>query len=290
MTVIAVIAPGEMGSAIGARLADSGARVITSLAGRSRASAERAARARMEPAASDDELAQADFVLSIVPPGEAVALAQRLAPALARVATKPVYVDCNAVAPQTAQRIGAVLAGTGCRYVDAAIIGPPPAPSGTRTILYVAGEAAREVARLDQPALIVRVLDAPAGAASALKMSYAGITKGLTGLAAMMMLGATRAGCAEALSREMAESQPHLLAWVTRNVPRMYPKAYRWAAEMEEIAAFVDDAAGRDLYRAMARFYGRLAADAAAPTADGEIAQLTQFCVDLADAAAKKRA
>jgi hypothetical protein len=88
----------------------------------------------------------------------------------------------------------------------------------------------------------------------------------------------------------MAESQPHLLPWVTRNVPRMYPKAYRWVAEMEEIAAFIDDAAGRDLYRAMARFYGRLAADAAAPTAGGEIAQLTRFCVDLADAAARKRA
>ena len=70
-------------------------------------------------------------------------------------------------------------------------------------------------------------------------MSYAGITKGFTALGAAMMLAATRGGSAEALQAELAESQPALLGYLTRQVPSMYPKAYRWVAELEEIAGFV---------------------------------------------------
>jgi putative dehydrogenase len=274
--VIAVIAPGEMGSAVGRRLREHGARIVTVLDGRSQASIARAERAGFTAVEGSERLAgEADFILSIVPPGEAVALAQRLAPVLARSPRKPVYVDCNAVAPATAARIGAALAATGCDYIDAAIIGPPPA-AASRTMFYASGAAAPKLLRLAALGLQVRVLDAPAGAASALKMSYAGITKGLTGLGAAMMLGASRSGAAAALRQELAESQPQLLAWLARQVPSMYPKAYRWVAEMEEIAAFSGgDAAAQQIYRGLARLYERLADEEAAR---GERAQLSDFC------------
>ena len=98
--VVAIIAAGDMGAAVGARLAEHGVRVTTSLAGRSAASAARAERARMVAVADDDTLVgEADFFLSICPPGEAVGLAQRMKPALARSRKKPIYVDCNAISP-----------------------------------------------------------------------------------------------------------------------------------------------------------------------------------------------
>ena len=274
--VIAIIAPGEMGSAVGRRLREHGARIVTVLDGRSARSIARAERAGFAAAnGSERMVGEADFILSIVPPGEAAGLAQQLAPALTRAPRKPVYVDCNAVAPETAARIGTVLAATGCAYVDAAIIGPPPA-AASRTVFYASGEAAPKLLRLAALGLQVRVLDAPAGAASALKMSYAGITKGLTGLGAAMMLGASRSGAAAALRQELAESQPHLLAWLARQVPSMYPKAYRWVAEMEEIAAFSGgDVAAQQIYRGLARLYAHLAEGDAA---EGERAQLNDFC------------
>src|SRR4051794_36414006 len=89
--VVAIIAPGNMGAAVGRRLVEHGAAVLTSLAGRSAASAERARRAGLEDA-GDDRIAAADFILSIVPPGDALGLAERLAPALERAERKPVYV------------------------------------------------------------------------------------------------------------------------------------------------------------------------------------------------------
>ena len=67
---IAVIAQGTMGAGVGGRLAQRGANVLTSLAGRSQASAERAAKAGMRDA-TDAEIVGADIVLSILPPSDA---------------------------------------------------------------------------------------------------------------------------------------------------------------------------------------------------------------------------
>jgi putative dehydrogenase len=276
---IGVIAMGEMGSGVARRLHERGATVITQLAGRSAASAARAERAGAIPVSTDEEFVrQADYILSIVPPGDAVALAERLAPALKRAKRKTVYVDCNAVSPQTAERIGEALKNTGCVYVDAGIIGPPPGPNA-RTIFYASGPGGKEFEQLAEHGLSIRVMDGPNGAASAMKLSYAGITKGCTAIGSAMMLGATRGGTADALLQELSESQPMLLNWMRGFVSRMPPKAYRWVAEMEEIAQFQqDDPAARDMYLGIARFYQQLAAAVEAPQPGDAIAQLKEFC------------
>ena len=99
-------------------------------------------------------------------------------------------------------------------------------------------------------------------AASALKMSYAGITKGTQALAAVMMLAATRGGSADALYKELQGSQKEMLAWLTRSLALMPPKAYRWVAEMHEIAGFVgEDPAAHELYVGAAHFYEHVAED-----------------------------
>jgi 3-hydroxyisobutyrate dehydrogenase-like beta-hydroxyacid dehydrogenase len=258
---VAIIAPGNMGAAVGGRLTENKVNVLTSLAGRSQASAARAKSAGMT-AVADAQLTESDFLLSIVPPGDALALAQRLAGVLGAANKKPVYVDCNALSPQTVERIIAVIAATGCPFVGAGIIGPPPKPGTANTKFYAAGPAAPDFARLNDYGLIVRVLTGPLTAASALKMSYAGITKGFTALGAAMILAATRGGSAEALKAELAESQPALLGFLTRQTPAMYSKAYRWVAEMEEISEFVGkDFPEHAMLDASARLYERIAAD-----------------------------
>jgi len=145
MAFIGVIAQGTMGSGVGRRLRESGAEVRTLLSGRSPASAERARVAGMVAAANEHELLSgADFFLSILPPGEAEPLARRLAPTLAALDRKPVYIDCNAVSPQTAVRIGEVIAPTGAHFVDAGIIGGPPQPGKKGPSIYASGEHVRD--------------------------------------------------------------------------------------------------------------------------------------------------
>jgi len=266
--VVAVIAPGAMGAAVGKRLVDHGARVLTSLKGRSSETQARAKAAGMAPAA-DEDIARSDFILSIVPPGEALALAERFVTALTASNAKPVYVDCNAINPKTVERVAAVIALTECPFVDAGIIGQPPKPGDAGPRIYASGPAAPRVAALCDYGLDIRVLAGEPSAASALKMSYAGITKGTQAIGAAMMLAATRAGSADDLFAELQSSQKEMFGWLKRQLGMMPPKAYRWVAEMHEIAGFVgDDPAARELYEGAAEFYERFAEDFAAGKKD----------------------
>jgi len=258
---VAIIAPGNMGAGVGKRLTDNGVTVLTSLAGRSGASEKRARDAGMR-AVEDRALMDADFLLSIVPPGEALALAKRLAPVLTTANQKPTYVECNAVSPKTMLQIADVIAKTGAPFVATGIIGPPPKPGSSNTKFYASGPAAKNFAKLNDYGLIVRTLGDQLTAAHALKMSYAGITKGFTALGSAMMLAATREGAAAALKAELAESRPDLLGYLTRQVPDMYAKAYRWVAELDEIAAFVgEDHPEHAMLNAAARLYEHIADD-----------------------------
>ena len=259
--IVALIAPGNMGSGVAQRLTENKVTVLTSLAGRSEASAKRARAAGMA-AVTDAQLTEADFLMSIVPPGDALGLAERLVPVLTATNKKPVYIECNAVSPRTTLEIADVIGETGCPFVGAGIIGPPPKPCSANTKIYASGPAAPLFAKLNDYGLIVRVLEGPLTAASALKMSYAGITKGFTALGAAMMLAAARGGSADALKAELADSRPDLLGYLSKQVPSMYSKAYRWVAEMEEISEFVGkDQPENNMMVAAARFYERIAKD-----------------------------
>ncbi len=268
-----------MGAAVARRIFARGGEVAVTLAGRGEASAARAAGLPTQP--SEAALAGwADVVLSILPPGEALDLARRLVGVLAPRSDHPIYVDCNAVSPDTVREVGAALAGV--RFCDVGIIGGPPRNDGPQgetagPRFYASGAPANDLLALRQWGIDVRAIEGGIGAASALKMSYAGITKGLTALGSAMALGAQKSGAAAALRAELQESQPDLVRYLDRAVPDMFAKAYRWVAEMEEIEAFLGANPGAPIYRGAARLYEAIAADRAAPADDGAVATLRDF-------------
>lgn len=260
---IAIVGAGEMGAAVGRRLREAGARVVISLAGRSDESVARVRSAGLEVVSDDDTLVRdANFVLSIVPPGVAVEVAERLRGPLARAHAKPAFVECNAISPATCRRIHDLLGAS--TFIDAGIIGGPPV-AGTQDPakgprFYASGTDALMLTHLSAFGLDIAVLDGPVGAASGLKLSYAGLTKGFTALCATMLAAADRDGLAVALRAELARSQPSFLARLDRAVPAMRPKAYRWVAEMQQIAEFVGSAEdGATIYEGAALLYQRIA-------------------------------
>ena len=274
--IIAVIAAGDMGAGVGQRLADNGCRVLTSLAGRSDASRARAAAASMADA-SDAEIAAAQMILSIVPPGDALALAERLAPALKASASKPLYVDCNAVSPDTVVRIAAVVEGAGAPFVDAGVIGLAPR-SGYTPVIYASGAEAPRFAALTGHGLNIRVMDGPVGQASALKMCYAGLTKGLHAVGVSVIRGAIAFGIEDTFLAELQASQQQLLAYFTARTPGTFAKAYRWVAEMQEIGDFLGGE-GEAIYDGAAALFERMARDH-----DGDRAEEAELMAFLARA------
>src|SRR3954470_16214714 len=255
---VAIVAQGEMGAAIGRCLAGGGAKVVTSLAGRSEASRARAASAGLIHLDDPDLVAQSDIFLSVLPPGEALPLAQRFRPVLEEAPKRPIYVDCNAVSPVTLLDIATCIDRTGAPFVDGGIIGGPPR-QGYSPKLFVSGPHAQSVLALRDYGLDVQVLGREFGEASSLKMCYGAMTKGLVALGSTIFLAASRSGSGEALRAELASSQPELTRWLDRRVPASYDKAYRWIAEMEEVASFME-AAGIDsgIHQAAARLFRRI--------------------------------
>jgi hypothetical protein len=105
-------------------------------------------------------------------------------------------------------------------------------------------------------------MDGEIGTASALKMAFSAINKGLTGLGAAVVLAAAHSGISEELRTAMQENSPEILSRLDRAIPDMYPKAYRWVGEMLEIAEFLgpEDPAS-EVFRGIAGIFARFADD-----------------------------
>jgi putative dehydrogenase len=272
--VVAIVSPGNMGAAIGARLVANGIHVITP-GGRSPDSLKRAVEAGMS-IVEEEAVGDADFVFSIVPPDRAVENARRLAPHIGS-GRRPLFIDWNAIGPDTVREIDGIVVGAGGRFADGSIIGLPPHGEAPGPKLYASGREAGALSVLEGHGIRFGIMDAKIGAASALKLSYAGITKGLIALGSAMFLAAERAGCEEALLQELAASQPGLSASFAKSIPDMFSKAARWVPELEEIELFVGkDRPESAIYDAMAEFYAELADDAAGDRIDiGKLEAMT---------------
>jgi len=252
---IGVVHPGSMGAAVGGSAVAAGRRVVWSGEDRSEATHRRASEFGLEDVHwLNGVVNQSDIILSICPPHAALEVAQDVR----NLGFQGVFVDANAVSPDTAREGKRILETVGAEFVDGGIVGGPPTKAGT-TRLYLSGDEAPRVARaLEGGPLEVIVLDAPAGAASALKMAYAAWTKGTSALLADILALAQHEGILEALEQEWAGSQPRIERQAA-GLSSAAAKAWRWVGEMEEIAATFE-AAGLpgDFHRGAAEIYRRL--------------------------------
>lgn len=242
-----------MGVTVGRALRDSGHAVLWVPAGRSDATRGRAVAAGLEACDSLEELARvADGIISVCPPSAAESLADEVM----RAGFSGVFVDANAVAPETARRLHQRV---GDAFVDGGIIGPPATNPGT-TRLYVAGDDAPAVREwFGEGNLTVELVPGAAGAASALKICYAAYTKGVSALLLGIRALAEAEGVAGSLLAEWTISQPTLAARSESAALGSSPKAWRFVGEMEEIAAsFAAQGLPDGFHLAAAEIYRRL--------------------------------
>ena len=233
---VAILSPGSMGSAVGQVLRESGYDVVTNLDGRSERTRVLAEEAGFRAVSGIDSIVEeADLVMSILVPSEAISVAREAAAAMKRTGASPAYADCNAVSPDTARELGGIIEAAGGRFIDAGIIGGPPG-SGSPPRFYASGPHEAVIGELDGKGIIVPLLGGDVGRASAIKMCYASLTKGVSALQTAALVAAHRLGLSSELEEEMSSSQANVLAQM-QSVIGLPGKAFRWVGEMEEIAA-----------------------------------------------------
>jgi len=226
---IGVLHPGEMGSSVGDALIEAGHQVFWASASRSETTRARAS-GWQERINLKDLIQEVGAIISVCPPSQAVTVANEVV----ALDFNGIYLDANAIAPQTALLISDLF---GELYVDGGLIGPPARrPESTR--LYLSGVKSEFVQSWFQGGLLqARVLSTAHGVeASALKMAYAGYTKGSSALLILINAFAEHLGVRENLMEEWELSQPDLKIRSEKTANATAAKAWRFVGEMEEIS------------------------------------------------------
>ena len=242
LNTIAILSPGDMGHGVGMALSGHGYDVITCLDGRSRRTRELAKAGGFRDVASiEDMVTEADLIMSILVPAEAVSVATVVADALRRRGVCRPFADCNAVSPATAGQMASIINAAGGDYIDGGIIGGSPA-RGAVPRIYISGPNASLMDELDGKGISVPNLGTEIGRASGIKMCYASMTKGTSALRVAMLTTAQSLGLYDELVEELSHSQQGPLSAMESGVPGLPSNAGRWIGEMEEIAATFDAA------------------------------------------------
>jgi 3-hydroxyisobutyrate dehydrogenase-like beta-hydroxyacid dehydrogenase len=233
---IGIMSIGEMGFHWAKLLTSHGVEVLTYDKDRGETSRKRAENAGVKSSPSMERLVNdAELIVSIVIPSAAPRVAEKVAEAAGKSGRKDLlFLDANAISPMTADGIAGVLAPAGVKFVDGCIIGAA-SRMGKGTIVYVSGAEAERLQALEPFNIPIRVLGPDTSQASAFKIVYAGLTKGLQGLFCELFMGAQRFGLLDQIRAQYVESFPGLLDKVSASIVGLRIHAARRAEEMDEL-------------------------------------------------------
>lgn len=240
LKTIGIISPGDMGHSVGKVLVSDGLRIITCLRDRSERTRMLARESGIVDVSSYQELVQeSEMILSILVPDQATDFATIIADEIKKAQSGLVFVDCNAVSPMTVQKIGRIILDSGGRFADASIIGPPPRYGG-QTQFYVSGPAAEAFGELGNYGLDVHMIGEEIGNASALKMCYSAVRKGISAIFVELLSAAKVYGISEPLREELMRRHPSLYKDMEEILPTIAERSRRWISEMEEMGNTFD--------------------------------------------------
>ncbi|MBN1877238.1 MAG: NAD(P)-dependent oxidoreductase [Anaerolineae bacterium] len=260
---LGILHPGQMGISVAASAQNSGHPVYWVSEGRSTQTRERAESFELKDAGTLAALCEiCPIIVSVCPPHAAEDVARAV---LAQGFTG-LYVDVNAVAPQRVRRIGQAMDEAGATFVDGGIIGGPAWTPG-QTWLYLSGPQAYQAAAcFERGPLETQIIGDEIGSASALKMCFAAYTKGSTALLCAILATAERLGVREMLEYQWSRGGSDFASQTRERTQRVTAKAWRFAGEMDEIAATFESAGlPGGFHRAAGEVYRRIAGFKDAP-------------------------
>jgi 3-hydroxyisobutyrate dehydrogenase-like beta-hydroxyacid dehydrogenase len=185
---------------------------------------------------SSANLARAcEIILSTVTANAAAEAARQTAPYLE---ARHLYADFNSVSPALKQSIEGIIAASGARFVEGAIMLAVP-PHGHRVPISLGGVHAQSLVDLLAPyGMRFEVVSDQVGVASAVKMCRSIVVKGMEALLFECVLSATMYGADERVLASLGETFPGI-DWsklASYMVGRVLEHGERRAREMEEVA------------------------------------------------------
>jgi 3-hydroxyisobutyrate dehydrogenase-like beta-hydroxyacid dehydrogenase len=257
---VAVLFPGEMGTALAALLVGRGARVVTTLNGRGPKTIERSQAAGITVVPTFEALVRAsDFVISLVTPLAAQQVADSYLGLAYLAPANALYIDANSIGPESVQTMARGFATAGVGFIDGAINGLAK-NLATSATFFLSGPRAGEVSDLIGASMRVSVLGKAIGQASAMKMLLSGVSKGVSALFVEVALAAQSRGMLPELIDACSRIYPGVMGIVDRMLPTYADHGRRRVEEMSEVVRTVRSAAVEPcLMSAVLQLHERLA-------------------------------
>jgi 3-hydroxyisobutyrate dehydrogenase-like beta-hydroxyacid dehydrogenase len=198
---------------------------------------QRAEETETRLASTNRELSEScDIMMSAVTADQALTAAGQNASYLT---SHHIYADLNSVSPGVKQSIAQIIAATGARFAEIAMMAPVP-PYNHKVPMLAGGLGAPDfVAKLAPFGISAEILSREVGTAAATKMFRSIIVKGMEALITECVLGASRYDADERVFASLAETFPgmHWKELADYMVGRVVVHGERRAREMEEVAA-----------------------------------------------------
>lgn len=237
ISTIAIMSPGNMGSAVGKFLAEGGFDVVSCLAGRSDFTKNRAHECGFRDAGSIEEMVEAaDLVLSILDPAKAEEIAVEIAGAMTATGSDLIFADCNATSPSTALRLNGIIEGAGGRFVDVGILGGAPTRKENFPDFCTSGHDADLLLPLDGKGVHILKVGDEIGAGSAIKICNGAWNKGAFALYTAVMMAAEHYGFTETLRGRLPGSQAGTVDKLDEAINRLPSLSGRYIGEMDQVA------------------------------------------------------
>ncbi len=258
---IGILHPGEMGISVAVSAQLAGNEVYWCEDNRSDETRERAEKYGITAMPDMQALCQhCSIIIAVCPPQFAVETAEKVA----EEGFEGIYLDANAISPESSLVISGLFSASAIKFVDGGIIGPP-AWKKDRTKLYLSGHDAESLANtLHGGNLSVKVIGDQIGQASALKMCHSGHSKAFTALMLSLMSAAEAYGVYEPLLQHWQDERPDVVQEAEEKIERATRKAWRFSPEMQEIANTLDykgvptgfHTAAYDIFQRISHFKG----------------------------------
>lgn len=238
--VIALLSPGDMGTQIAKALIKKNFKVITAGEGRSHKTLQNIQNTGIEDAGSlQNTVEQADVILSLTSPEGSLKLAENIVSCLKNASNRPLYVDLNSNTPAMALSIEVLLLSINIQFVNGAVMGASK-DIPENGVLVISGIHRNFFLELFGKVFKIKDAGEKTEAASAYKLLFSMVNKGINALFFETMTAAAHFGILDELNESLQDFLPGTYQDLIKTTPTYPQHIFRRIDEMKGLTEMLE--------------------------------------------------
>lgn len=231
--VIALLFPGDMGTQIAKELIKNNFKVITAGEGRSPRTLQNINAVGIEDVGSlQNAVEQADVILSLTSPEGSLKLAEQVIVCLKNTENKPLYIDLNSNTPASALTMEKMLSSVNISFVNGAVMGASK-DIPDHAAIVISGIHRTLFLNLFSTVFTIKDAGEKTEAASAYKLLFSMVNKGMNALFFETMTAAAHFGILDELNESLQAFLPGTYQDLHKTTPTYPQHLFRRIDEMK---------------------------------------------------------